>query len=703
MVNIKFKRSRKRCDRPKRAVVRSSVIAGGAFATAAASLVGQMAPTAAAAATPNYAGDITSYSDALNNTLAASNTAANTLGSWWNPLAGNASGALPIFVSSDSSVDMTAISSLPSVLRSLAQTPMPTAVPGVVPQVSIPGQGFTTLPLPTSLPGGEILNAGADVLESSFYIPGVGALIENLPPLSELIPGLVGTQNTYDSGYSVPLLGISGSTAVSNTYVQTPPEIAQITAALPVGEGMYAFPLDSAAGWWAAVPTLAANFGPDDPGSLVSMPMGAAGVQAPAGLGQAGLFAVSVLLPSSSGTYVPVGATISNASIPDLGFGITNLNLTTGNYVGADGVNVNNGQNIAVIQTPLTGAIPIPIVYSLGGFNVGTEGAGYTAPSLYGVSLISPIQIGTAAQGNAPDGLIPADLIPVGAVLPTQLTSVSAVASALLGVQDPSSALEQALTPVYQGVVTPGAREASDQLAHYVNTTVDGAASLALQASKSYKDLAEKISTAVGSAPPSGSVLAEKLSAAMNLTKQADIQEAVTTSAAQLSPEGTAPMAQPVAATARTLPTSAPGRTPAMNAPKQSDKPQSVAKEKGMAAGKDSLATRMGTGGEKVKERGVLANGAVRSGTTGLNKGPGVKQSLAAASTSGAQGGNKGPAKPALGTGGATAHAGGPTAHQGTASANKPAPTAKPDRKNSVSGGSNKAHAPAGQGKSRGK
>lgn len=472
--------------RPPAAVMRRSATAAGVVVTSAAvGLVSQ--PGIAAASTPDYVGGIGAYSNSLDNMLTGTKQITDAVNGFWAPLAGNTNGLLPVVGVNNQQVDMTAVSRFPDVVRGIAQLPVPTGVPGVVPALNIPGQGFTTLPLPTSLPGADMLMGLADGIEAVYGIPGIDWIVGSLPPLSALIPGLAATQQSFQADVRHPLLGFGGSTSVSNTYIHTPGDTS-ITANLPVAQGVYTFPMDAAAGWWAAAPTMAVTSG-GSTDFMVSVPTGAIGLQAPGGLGQAGIFGVAAVLPSANGLYVPAGATLSNLGIPALGFGMTHLNVSTGNYLGTDGINLNNGQNILVLQTPLTGALPIPIVYSLGGFNVGPHGIGYTPPSLFGISLISPIQIGTAPTGSDPLGIIPSDLIPVGDLLPTQLISVTGLASALFGVQDPSAAIGQGLTPAYNTLVAPLAQQVSNLLTQQYGWISDSLASSSLHMSQTFKDL----------------------------------------------------------------------------------------------------------------------------------------------------------------------------------------------------------------------
>ncbi|TEA08985.1 hypothetical protein CCUG60884_00347 [Mycobacteroides salmoniphilum] len=511
----------------KKVVVQRTVTAAGAVAaTASLAFAG---PTAqAAAAAPDYKGAVTDYKDALNNSLSGTNAIGSAAGGVWNPLAQGSGGLLPTFGTSLTHSNLTKIADLPDVLRNLASTPLPTAVPGVIPAIKIPGQGFVDLPLPTTIPGANLLNGLANALDTVFNNPIIGPIVNQLPPLSDIVDGLIAEQDKFTAGYNWPLLQASGLTTITNTFVQTPsglnikipasldplhilpdsvrilPDgtLPNVTAWVPMGAGNYTFPLGMETGWWATAPTLVVDGGAVDvPQTVLSIPMWANGIKAPLGLGQAGQFNAHVLIPTQNGIYSPIGTTLSNFSIPMLGLGMTNLNVTTGNYIGTNGFNINNGQNIMVLQTPFSGALPIPLVYSLGGFNMGTEGMGFTLPSIFGVGLMPTFQLGTAPGANTPLGIIPPNLIPTGGIVPTQLITVSGLISTALGIPDPTVELAKALTPLYNGVVTPVMTPISDLLTQQYGNLFNGAASNTLQASKFYKDVMTQLGSLIGAAP----------------------------------------------------------------------------------------------------------------------------------------------------------------------------------------------------------
>ncbi|MBS4104463.1 hypothetical protein KFZ73_24945, partial [Tsukamurella paurometabola] len=419
----------------KLAAKRTAVAATAVGATAA---VGLMSAPAQAAA-PDYSKAISDYSHALDNFLNASNNVTTSAGSFWNPIASSTGGILPTFGSSYTKVDVTKISSLPAVLRNIAGLNLPTGVPGVVPNVVLPGGSQLDLSkiLPTSMPGGTLLGAAADLIDDALALPVVGPVLTGLPPLSSIINGLEATQSKYTSWYNWPLLGLNGQTNVLNTFVKTPSGLTVVIPAdipvlggtsvpiipngslpsgtvwIPQGDGTYNFPLGGQIGWWGAAPTAALKI----PGwlggseTVLSVPIGAAGVQLPLGLAKAGVLSGSVLLPTQNGVYSPIGLTMTNVNTI-LPVGFTNINVTTGNYVGTNGINVNNGQNLLLLQNPL--GVPLPILYGLGGFNFGVEGAGLTSPSLFGIKLFSDnlLQVGSQTGPNSSAGLIPPNILP---------------------------------------------------------------------------------------------------------------------------------------------------------------------------------------------------------------------------------------------------------------------------------------------------
>ena len=139
---------------------------------------------------------------------------------------------------------------------------------------------------------------------------------------------------------------------------------------------------------------------------------------------------------------------MTSFAIPGLGLSLTNLNILSSTYVGTNGFNWNSGTNLLTVTTPFG---VLPIIYSLGSYNFGTTGFGFTLPSLFTVGLLPPFQVGTAPSQQSPDGLIPASVLNLGLGIPTQTTDVLT----LLGLPNAGDLIEALLTPVYNTLVTP--------------------------------------------------------------------------------------------------------------------------------------------------------------------------------------------------------------------------------------------------------
>ncbi|CAM3109091.1 hypothetical protein [Tsukamurella hominis] len=509
----------------KLAAKRTAVAATAVGATAAVGLMS--APAQAATTPPDYSKAISDYSHALDNFLNASNNVTNSAGSVWNPIAGQTGGILPVFSSSYNKVDVTKISNLPTVLRNLASLNLPTGVPGVVPNVVLPGGTQLDLSkiLPTSMPGSGLFNGAAGLIDTVLGTPIVGDAVAGLPPLSSIILGLEATQSKYTSKYTWPLLGMAGQTNFLNTFVKTPdgltiilPKTVNIgglpvvvpggglpfnllpagslpsgTVWIPQADGTYTFPLGAKAGFWGAAPTAALKI----PGwlggseTVVSVPIGAAGVELPLGLAKAGVLGANVLLPTQNGVYSPIGLTMTNVNTI-LPVGFTNINVTTGNYVGTNGINVNNGQNLLLLQNPL--GVPLPILYGLGGFNVGVEGAGLTSPSLFGVKLFSDnlLQVGSQTGPNSSAGLIPDGLLPTDPLsqIITGVTSPLGVSSLtqLLGIDTFITPVMTAFGPVYQAISAVTLKPLSDFATSQYGPFINGSASSLLDFSKTLSE-----------------------------------------------------------------------------------------------------------------------------------------------------------------------------------------------------------------------
>ncbi len=224
-----------------------------------------------------------------------------------------------------------------------------------------------------------------------------------------------------------------------------------VTAWIPAGQGNYGLPLGGQYGWLATMPTLAIGpvIGLSNTDTVMSVPIGSLGAVLPLGLASFGFAGTSgVVFPTATGVSTLGGTSVTSFAIPGLGLSLTNLNILSSTYVGTNGFNWNSGTNLMTLTTPFG---VLPIIYSLGSYNFGTTGFGFTLPSLFTVGLLPPFQVGTAPSQQSPDGLIPASVLNLGLGLPTQTTDVLT----LLGLPNAGDLLEALLTPLYNTLVTP--------------------------------------------------------------------------------------------------------------------------------------------------------------------------------------------------------------------------------------------------------
>jgi hypothetical protein len=351
-------------------------------------------------------------------------------------------------------------------------------------------------------------------------IPGLGGV----PTLDDLLDmlGLTATQTTFNSTYNWPLLGLgpllglSGSTTISNTFAQLPSltgsaligEIVggltlagqplpaplaealtgslsplsaistpSVTAWVPLGQGNYGLPLGGQIGWLATMPTLA--IGPIPPLSttdtVIAIPIAAAGAVLPLGLASFGTVATpGVVFPTATGVSTLGGTSLTSLAVPLVGLSLTNLNILSATYVGTNGINYNSGTSVLTLITP---AGALPLIYSLGTINIGTTGFGFTLPSLFTIGLLPSFQIGTAPTQQSPDGLIPASVLNLGLGIPTQTTDVVT----LLGLPNPGDAVEAVVNPAFNTLVAPVGLLITNGLNTAVGPLANGLASLTEQ------------------------------------------------------------------------------------------------------------------------------------------------------------------------------------------------------------------------------
>ena len=387
----------------------------------------------------------------------------------------------------------------------------------LLPGLGVAGIGLA--PVLNLLANLTILNTLTSAISGLNADPAITALLATLnltgitlPGLDDLIPGLTASLTQYQSNYDLPLfglgtlLGLSGQTNVSNIFAQVPsltvpsllagilgglqvgspagpialpPVLAtavggvltpvlsglistpSVTAWIPLASGNYGLPLGGSVGFLSTVPTLDLGsltvLGVPVPGSdtVISIPINAAGAKLPLGLGSLGIVNTpGVLFPTATGVNTVGGLSLTSLNL--LGFGLTNVNAQLANYYGINGIDYSSGQNVLLITTPF-GPVPVPIVYSLGAINAGDSGFGFSGPSLFGVGILPPLQVGSAPQQQSDDGLIPASILnllhtTLRAGVPTQATSVTQ----LLGIPDVGAALSGAvLTPGFDLLLRP--------------------------------------------------------------------------------------------------------------------------------------------------------------------------------------------------------------------------------------------------------
>jgi hypothetical protein len=554
-----------RRHKPARTYIKKAAVVGGAAATATAMAVGMAAPSANAAATgPNYTQLITDYSDSLDNLLVTYGNVGGAAANIWDPIASAIPGGLlPTFTAGTTSLSLTDLADIiPLLTTALSDATNLSGVPGLPADAStiileglLSGLGLGgaagAVPILTSLVsalGGQLgtLNSTLDALDA--LNASLGGILDGIPSLSDLL-GVTATQTTFNSAYSWPLLGLGsllglqGSTTISNTFAQLPslnattlinnivnglsvagvpitdptlaPVLAEvegvlapldvintpsITAWIPAGSGVYGLPLGGSIGWLSAMPTI--DLGAIDLPPLLSttdtvlaVPLNAAGVVLPLNLASfATVGTPGIVLPTATGVSTLGGTSLTSFAIPLLGVSATNVNLLSAIYMGTNGINYNNGENMLTLITPLG---TLPLEYSLGSFNVGTTGYGFTLPSLFGVGLLPSFQIGTAPTQQSPDGLLPAAVLNLGLAFPTQTTDLVT----LLGLPNPNTALESLLNPVFAVLVAPVGTQITNGLNSSIGPLANGLASGFEQFTALLAELSGGIATAGGAIP----------------------------------------------------------------------------------------------------------------------------------------------------------------------------------------------------------
>jgi hypothetical protein len=301
-----------------------------------------------------------------------------------------------------------------------------------------------------------------------------------------------------------------------------------ITAWIPAASGNYTLPLGGSIGYLATMPTLAIGPLSSLTGSLIpsnlipsglidlnsetvlAIPLFAGGVTLPLGLASlATVGTPGIVFPTATGVTTIGGASVTAFNL----FGLpvfTNTNLQLANYYGTNGIDWSNGTNIATV-------LGVPVEYSLGSFYVGDKGFGFSGPSLFGVGLLPPLEVGTAPNQESSDGLIGSDVLNLlqGTLqTPTQATSITQ----LLGLPDVGKTLSDSiLTPGYTAFVTPLATQFTGYLNDNLGSWVNGGASGFEQFTAAIEKLSEGLPGATAQTVPPAGESAQALTAQSNI------------------------------------------------------------------------------------------------------------------------------------------------------------------------------------------
>ncbi|MET9328137.1 hypothetical protein [Tsukamurella sp. NPDC003166] len=285
--------------------------------------------------------------------------------------------------------------------------------------------------------------------------------------------------------------------------------------------GTYFLPGDGRIGWLGQTTQVIVPAHGGTPAKVATVPIVAGGVAAPFGLLTAGgLYTPGILTQSGQSLDAALGSRSFGLAIPRAGLGVQTTSFLESWHVGPDGVNVNTGWTVLLPQTGTTGIPPIPLVFSLGSYNAGPKGFGFTSPSLFGIGLPN-FQVGTTPAsgggtgpiGNAVGGFqLPTTLISLD---PKVLLGLAGITDPTgLGLTDPFGTAGTLLTGLYQGVVTPIAEPLTqagfDVGGQVINSAgkhaAEGSGNVAEiieRVSGSVADTAEKIEPVVPAAPPS--------------------------------------------------------------------------------------------------------------------------------------------------------------------------------------------------------
>jgi hypothetical protein len=488
----------------------------GAATTTAAALAAVMAApeppvsadvALAAAASPYSTESMTNSSRAFDNYLLFMGAFGGAAAAFWNPIAGMSGGWLPTFTARTTQRDLTTSEGVFAAGAAATELNVVPGVSGDATTTILAATAETVSPVPGT--GDEVeaavdtiliplasIREVIDALHALNDAPLVGRQLAGIPSVEDLLDvlGLTATQTTFESTYKWPIFGLDGTTHVGNTFIQLPsqtaatlaarlgerlsiggrpvseaaPEVQQlvsntlapldnivatptVTAWIPAGSSTLHTPIGSAGGL-AAVPMVAVgpvaalsaiplpDGLPDTTAdtAVVVAPIGAWGAESPYGIASFGILtAPGVVTPAATFFSPPIPVSYSRVNTP------------SSSYVGTNGVSYNSGSTVGLLITPVG---LVPLVYTLGSFNAGTTGLGFTAPSLFGTAPLPPVQVGTAPSGQSLDGPISAALTNLGVPNNGSAALSSPVSTAV-------APLSPQVTKALNGTFGPAARE----------------------------------------------------------------------------------------------------------------------------------------------------------------------------------------------------------------------------------------------------
>ena len=439
-----------------------------------------------AAASPYSTESMTNSSRTMDSYLLFMGAFGGAAASFWNPIAAMSGGWLPSFTARTTQRDLTTSEGLLAAGSAATELNVVPGVSGDATTTILAATAETVSPVPGT--GNEVeaavdtiliplasIKEVIDALHALNDAPLVGHQLAGIPSVEDLLDvvGLTATETTFESTYQWPIFGLDGTTHVGNTFIQLPsqtaatlatrlgdrltvggrpvseaaPEVQQlvsttlaplnnivatpsVTAWIPAGSATLHTPIGSAGGL-AAVPMVAV--GPvaalsavplpeglpdtTQDTAVVAAPIGAWGAESPYGVASFGILtAPGVVTPAAAFFTPPVPLSYSRVSTP------------SSSYIGTNGVSYHSGSTVGLLITPVG---LVPLLYTLGSFNAGTTGLGFTAPSVFGTSPLPPVQVGTAPSGQSVDGPVSAALTNLGVPNKGSATVTSPVSTAV--------------------------------------------------------------------------------------------------------------------------------------------------------------------------------------------------------------------------------------------------------------------------------